>query len=702
MNISLLNILRTVSWDFRRDMAQGYANALRNAIELHIENDVEKQEGFFLSKKGYTSKKDHQVHGANFMDKLMIGNIHRIENHLRWNDEELADDDEIIDVVCIDGPVTRDGGGCSYGSKDWRDQVMYANTIPQVIGHIFVVNTPGGESACRNDYDLMIADCRKNNKPTVTFVDGMCCSSGVNLSCRTDRTIVMNPKDEFGCIGSMAAFWATPDGAKDIDGSRYIEIVGNESPDKNGWYRDAANGDYEKLQALIDKDTNEFHQTVRENRPLVEDWMLTGETFKAEELMPGLVDEIGDFNRAIECVQLLAAGQLPLARDAKKEEAPTEPTEPTNPNEPTDPDEPKMPKPEPEVPEGPEDEPEVSSNEGGQKNEMSKLNKQQKAAVSARPGATMIVNNGHVKEVVETPFGPMAHEIAKPQNHKEMTDEEKKKAQQAQQAAEEPKADPNKKEDEPKKNDPNENPEADPNEKKPDENPEGDPDVNPEENPGGEEPAEEPDNEPENEPEGDPDDKPDDDPDDPDDDPDDPKKKKEDDPDDKCGGGEPKKDDNDNDACDPNKKSEGEGADELAHTKDALHNAESLVAERDKTIKAKDSKIAELQKQLEEKSKDNSKKLAALAERDKSIKELADTVAALKKQINELSGEVKELAAEPAPMIDESAGVPKNNGTGVVETGPVKSIVTANMDVKEIRERLRKQDKELAEKRRHR
>lgn len=697
MNISLLNILRTVSWDFRRDMAQGYANALRNAIELHIENDVEKREGFFLSKKGYTSKEDNQVHGANFMDKLMIGNIHRIENHLRWNDEDLADDDEIIDVVCIDGPVTRDGGGCSYGSKDWRDQVIYANTIPQVIGHIFVVNTPGGESACRNDYDLMIADCRKNNKSTVTFVDGMDCSSGVNLSCRTDRTIVMNPKDEFGCIGSMAAFWATPDGAKDMDGSRYIEIVGNESPDKNGWYRDAANGDYEKLQALIDKDTNEFHQTVRENRPLVEDWMLTGETFKAEELMPGLVDEIGDFNRAIECVQLLAAGQLPLARDAKKEEAPAEPTQPTEPTEPTEPDASKAPKPKPEVPEDPEDEPEVSSNEAGQQNEMSKLNEQQKAAISARPGTTKIVENGHVKEVIETPFGPIAHEIAKPQNHKEMTDEEKKKALQTNEAAEEPKENPCKGEDKPAEDDPNKKKP----EENPDENPEGEPNgepsVNPEENPGGEEPAEEPE-EPETEPEGEPEAEPDGDPDpdeEPDEDPDDPKKKKEDDPDDKCGGGEPKKDDNSNDACDPNKKSEGEGADELAHTKDALHTAESMLAE-------KDSKIAELQKQLEEKSKDNSKKIAVLAERDKSIKELTDAVSALKKQVNDLRGEVKELAAEPAPMTDESAGVPKDNGTGAVETGPVKSVVTANMSADEIRKRLRKQDKELADKRRHR
>ena len=260
MNISLLKILHNRSWDIRSDVAQGYANALKNAMELHIENDVVKQKGYFLSMKGTKTAK------GNFQDKLYVDNIHYVLSDLYWNDEELADDDQIINVVWVDGPVTRDGGACSYGSKDWRDQVIYANTIPQVIGHLFIINTPGGESACRYDYDEIFADCRKNNKPTVAYVDGMCCSSGVNLASRCDRVVVRNPKDEYGCIGSMAAFWATPDGAHDVDGTRYIEIVGHDSPEKNAFWRNAANGDYEKLHALIDKDTSEFHQTVRDNR----------------------------------------------------------------------------------------------------------------------------------------------------------------------------------------------------------------------------------------------------------------------------------------------------------------------------------------------------------------------------------------------------------------------------------------------------
>ena len=131
MNIGLLNILHNKEWDFRPDMAQAYANALKNAIEVQLDNDLEKKKGYFLSKKGY--QKDGRTVGANFEDKLYVGNIKRIESHLRWNDEELADDDQIINVIVVDGPVTRDGGGCSYGTKDFRQQV-YADRNHSIYG----------------------------------------------------------------------------------------------------------------------------------------------------------------------------------------------------------------------------------------------------------------------------------------------------------------------------------------------------------------------------------------------------------------------------------------------------------------------------------------------------------------------------------------------------------------------------------------
>ena len=402
MNIGLLSILHTQVFDFHRGLASNYAAALKNAIELHVEGK-EKKQGFFFST---------QRAKAGLEDKLYVGNIHRIENHLYWNDEELQDDDQIVNVVWIDGPITRDGGACSYGTKEMRDQVLYANTIPQVVGHLFYINTPGGESSARNDYEMMINDCRENGKPTVAFVDGLCASSGVNLASRCDRVIVMSPHDEFGCIGSMAAFWATPDGAIDRDGTRYVEIVGEDSPEKNAWYREAAQGDYEKLQALINKSTEEFHQSVRENRPLVEDWMLTGDTFEAQQLIPALVDEIGDYNRAIECVFQLADETLPAARFAV------------------------------ENPDGNGD-----TTEGKEPEEMAKLNEQQKAAINTSKGNLMMAEDGHVTTEVPGFFGPETREIATPKNDKEMTDEEKKAqeaaaAQAAQEETQEPAVEP--------------------------------------------------------------------------------------------------------------------------------------------------------------------------------------------------------------------------------------------------------------------
>ena len=368
MNIGLLNIMHNKVWDFRPDLAQTYADALKNAVELHLPNDIEKQHGYFLSKKGF--RKDGKTVGANFEDKLYVGNIHRIESHLYWNDEELQEDDEIINVVVVDGPVTRDGDGCSYGTKDFRDQVMYANQIPQVVGHLFLINTPGGQASCRNDYEMMIDDCRQAGKPTVAFIDGMCCSSGVNLACRCDRVVVMNPRDEFGCIGTMAAFWAVAHDTVDQDGYRYVELVGKDCPEKNDWYREAAAGEYEKLQAELDRDTEQFHQTVRENRPLVTADMLTGKVFEAQEVMPALVDEIGDMSRAIECIYELANETLTAARLVT--------AEPKN--------EPDGEQPEGEEPEG--EEPEEKNNTNPI-NDTTMTDEEKKAAeVAEQPAAT--------------------------------------------------------------------------------------------------------------------------------------------------------------------------------------------------------------------------------------------------------------------------------------------------------------------------
>jgi ClpP class serine protease len=620
MNIGLLNIMHNKVWDFRPDLAQTYADALKNAVELHLPNDIEKQHGYFLSKKGY--QKDGKTVGANFEDKLYVGNIHRIERHLYWNDEELQEDDEIINVVVVDGPVTRDGDGCSYGTKDFRDQVMYANQIPQVIGHLFLINTPGGQASCRNDYEMMIDDCRQAGKPTVAFIDGMCCSSGVNLACRCDRVVVMNPRDEFGCIGTMAAFWAVAHDTVDKDGYRYVELVGKDCPEKNDWYREAAKGEYEKLQAELDRDTEQFHQTVRENRPLVTADMLTGKVFEAQEVMPALVDEIGDMNRAIECIYELANETLTAARLVTAE---------------------------------PKNEPDGEQPEGEEPEEMAKLNAQQKAAVATSRGDLRIVDDGHVKKEEQGFFGPETVEIAKPQNQEDMTDEEKKAAE----VAEQPAAT---QEQTPATEQPAEGAAATEAPAVSEENAQ-------EEQPAAQEgaPAAEP-------------------------------------------------------AAEPaSQEAQENAAAEIDKIQETLHTAEQKIAEKDKeiaqlketlatlngiaeerdqvnaTLAERDKTIETLTAEKDEQGKTIAEHVATITAKDAKIAEHVATIEKLNKQVKELQSEVKELSEKPAPMVDEQAGIPQDNGTGdAPQYNGIKSAVKPGMTPKEIAAALRKQDEEIA------
>ena len=623
--------MHTKVWDFRPDMAQTYADALKNAIELHIPNDIEKKEGFFLSKKGV--QKDGQTIGANFEDKLYVGDIHRIESHLYWNDEELQEDDQIVNVVVVDGPVTRDGDGCSYGTKDFRDQVLYANTIPQVVGHLFIINTPGGQASCRNDYEMMFADCREKGKPTVAFVDGMCCSSGVNLACRCDRTVVMNPKDEYGCIGTMAAFWAVAHDTVDQDGYRYVELVGKDCPEKNAWYRDAANGEYEKLQAELDKDTEEFHNEVRQNRPLVTGDMLTGKVFEAQEVVPALVDEIGDINRAIECVFQLADETLVAARLVTAE--------------------PK------------EDEDEKPA--GEEPEELAKLNEQQKAAMAAEAskGGLVMAEDGHVTKEVEGFFGPHTVEVAQPQNENNMTQEEIKaqEAAAAQAAEQEPAQEPAQEPVAEPAQEPAQEPAAGEGAQEPAAEPAAEPAQEPAAEPSGEdaqepaaEPAAEPAQEPAQEPNGEGDLEPD---------------------------AEP--------AAEPAQEPASQEAIEAAQAdidkiQETLHNAEQMIADKDK-------EIADLQKRFDqtnetlvaaqdtiaERDKVIEGHVATIAERDKSIEEKDALIDQLKKQVSDLKAEVKELSGREVPMVDAGAGVPAGNATGDAPKVHTKRITRENM-----------------------
>ena len=76
-------------------------------------------------------------------------------------------------MLTVDGPITRNGGGCSYGSIDHRNMMINAANHPLCRGHIFIINTPGGSAWAKNDYEQAINYARSQGQPVIAFVDGL-------------------------------------------------------------------------------------------------------------------------------------------------------------------------------------------------------------------------------------------------------------------------------------------------------------------------------------------------------------------------------------------------------------------------------------------------------------------------------------------------------------------------------------------------
>ena len=241
-----------------------------------------------------------------------------------------------VSVLTIDGPITRNGGGCSYGSIDHRDMMMRAANHPLCRGHVFVINTPGGSAWAKNDYEQAIQYARSLGQPVIAFVDGMCASAGMYLASLCDERYYMHPKNEIGCIGVMAAFYTEADGSTNqFTNETYHELYDPESFDKNRAFRDIANDgkDEELVKELADLGV-EFRADVKKACPNATDEYLHGKVFNAEDVKGILMDGQSSFMEVVQHAFELYDGRAELINREQTVEPQNEPENEPEPEKP--------------------------------------------------------------------------------------------------------------------------------------------------------------------------------------------------------------------------------------------------------------------------------------------------------------------------------------------------------------------------------
>lgn len=314
----LYEILTEKKWMISPDFVHGIRKALEQNLNAHAVYERPAPTcGFVTVKAG-----DGSIYYPEEYQISEDGKQVRGQWALDSNNED-AQNFPFVSVLTVDGPITRNGGGCSYGSIDHRNMMINAANHPLCRGHIFIINTPGGSAWAKNDYEQAINYARSKGQPVIAFIDGMCASAGMYLASLCDERYYMHPKDEIGCIGVMASFYTQADGSKNqFTDETYHELYDPESFDKNREFRDIANdGDSEKLVKELGELGVEFRADIKKACPAAKDEHLHGKVFDAEEVKGILMDDQSDFFSCVKrCFDLYNGIAEPIVRKPSDDE----------------------------------------------------------------------------------------------------------------------------------------------------------------------------------------------------------------------------------------------------------------------------------------------------------------------------------------------------------------------------------------------
>ena len=125
-------------------------------------------------------------------------------------------------VTPVTGPILRSGDGCSYGSKNYRDFMMAAADVPGCVGHLIYIDTPGGSAYAKNDFKHAIDYVSQRVSRSSDWLTDF-----VRLPVWRFARCVMKSTSSIrwtviGSIGTMCAFYATPDGVEGCRDSRSV------------------------------------------------------------------------------------------------------------------------------------------------------------------------------------------------------------------------------------------------------------------------------------------------------------------------------------------------------------------------------------------------------------------------------------------------------------------------------------------------
>jgi ClpP class serine protease len=216
--------------------------------------------------------------------------------------------DDSIAFHRIKDVILAEDNGWAFSSKKFRNDLLIADSNPNIISHFIALNSGGGEAW----YLDVVADTMKSlSKPKIAHIESVGASAGVYLVMNADKIYAATPNETIGCIGTMVGFLDIIPILEKL-GAKQIEEYSSISDLKNKKFNDLLDGKPEQyIKEELDPLAQQFVDRVIGARPLTakldrkEDPLFRGETFNTQEsIAKGLIDG-----------QMLMEDALIVARD---------------------------------------------------------------------------------------------------------------------------------------------------------------------------------------------------------------------------------------------------------------------------------------------------------------------------------------------------------------------------------------------------
>ena len=277
----------------------------------------------------YRSLTDEDKASAKLKSHMVLKSSTHFLQAENWDDTQgdsssvpFDQEEAFINIISFSGPMMRNGGACAYGSIELREMIMDAADTPNCIGHIFIVDTPGGSSSTKDDLAEAMEYAHSKGQDTAMQVDDMLMSAGMAWGAMCKKRYARNAHNLFGCMGTYASFYTNKNmDVNTVTQEMFHVVYADSSPDKNKPWRDAAEGNQKAVLNMVNRENERYLSIIKAGIPNVTEEQLKGGEWEAQDVVGTLCDGIRSLDEIV--AEMLEAKGIRTAQVNEPEELET-------------------------------------------------------------------------------------------------------------------------------------------------------------------------------------------------------------------------------------------------------------------------------------------------------------------------------------------------------------------------------------------